>query len=171
MGVLEHKKKARAEIKSARCAIVTVSDTRTLETDESGVEITRRLEAAGHQVVERTVVPDEPARLTLVLRHWLAAEVDLILLNGGTGISSRDGTVEVVEQFLDRPLPGFGEIFRYLSFKQVGAAAMLSRAVGGTASGKLVFALPGSRAAVELAMEQLIVPELGHLLYELRKQS
>jgi molybdenum cofactor biosynthesis protein B len=171
VSVVEHRKKARAEVGAARCAVITVSDTRTLETDTSGVEITRQLQDAGHRVVERTVVPDEPARLTLVLRHWLAAEVDAVILNGGTGISVRDGTVEVVEQFLDRRLPGFGELFRVLSFQDVGAAAMLSRATGGIACGKVVFALPGSKAAVGLAMEKLIVPELPHLISELRKPS
>lgn len=169
MAVEEHKKKAEDEHGVLRCAVITVSDTRTLETDESGLEMVRQLEGAGHKVVERTVVPDDAGRIALVLRHWLASDVDAVLLNGGTGIAARDGTVEVVRQFLDRELPGFGELFRMLSYKQVGAAAMLSRASGGVARRKVVFVLPGSRRAVELGMEKLIVPELSHIVYELRK--
>ncbi|MBI4600363.1 MAG: molybdenum cofactor biosynthesis protein MoaB, partial [Planctomycetes bacterium] len=127
------------------------------------------LEAAGHEVAERTVVPDEPGRISVVLRHWLASDVDAVILNGGTGIAARDGTVDVVRQFLDKEIEGFGEIFRSLSYGQVGAAAMLSRAVAGISRGKAVFSLPGSRRAVELAMESLIVPELQHIIYEVRK--
>ncbi len=169
MSAEEHRKRGLEEAECLRCAIITVSDTRTLETDESGVEIAEQLRGAGHQVVERTIVPDEPGRIALVLRHWLASEVDAVLLNGGTGVAARDGTVEVVRQFIDRELAGFGEIFRMLSYKQVGSAAMLSRAVGGIAKGKVVFALPGSRRAVQLGMEKLIVPEIRHILYEVRK--
>jgi molybdenum cofactor biosynthesis protein B len=168
MSVEEHK--ARGETLGAlRCAVISVSDTRTLETDASGRELARLLEGAGHRVVERTVVPDDPAKITLVLRHWLGAEVEAVLLNGGTGISARDGTVEVVRQFLERELPGFGELFRHLSFEQVGPAAMLSRALGGIASGKAVFLLPGSPRAVVLGMEKLVLPEIRHIVHELRK--
>jgi molybdenum cofactor biosynthesis protein B len=169
MAVEEHRKKGREENVSLRCAIITVSDTRTLETDESGAEIAQQLDEDGHQVLERTVVPDEPDRIGVVLRHWLAAEVDVVLLNGGTGVAARDGTIEVIEQFLDRDIPGFGELFRMLSYEQVGAAAMLSRASGGVAQGKAVFGLPGSRRAVQLGMEKLIIPELRHIMYEVRK--
>ena len=169
MAVEEHRKKGREKNVSLRCAVITVSDTRTLETDESGAEIARQLDADGHQVLERTVVPDDPGRIGPVLRHWLAADVDAVLLNGGTGIAARDGTIEVIRQFLDRELSGFGEILRMLSYEQVGAAAMLSRATGGVARGKAVFGLPGSRRAVQLAMEKLIIPELRHIVYEVRK--
>jgi len=169
LAVEEHKQKAEEAHGVLRCVVITVSDTRTLEMDESGLEMARQLEGAGHRVLERTVVPDDPGRIALVLRHWLASDVDAVLLNGGTGIAARDGTVEVVRQFLDRELPGFGELFRMLSYKQVGAAAMLSRAAGGIARGKAVFVLPGSRRAVGLGMEKLIVPELSHIVYELKK--
>ena len=169
MSVEDHQRRALDENESLRSAVITVSDSRTLETDESGLAICRQLANVGHQVLERTVVPDEPGRIAHVLRHWLQADVDAILLNGGTGIAARDGTIEVVRRFLDKEIPGFGELFRMLSFKQVGAAAMLSRAAGGIAQGKAVFALPGSRRAVELAMEKLIVPELRHVIYEARK--
>jgi molybdenum cofactor biosynthesis protein B len=169
MGVDEHR--SRGGNLRARCAIITVSDSRTLETDKSGQWIVDRLGEAEHLVVERTVVPDEAERLRNVLGHWLEQDVDAVLLNGGTGIAARDGTVEVVREFLDRELPGFGELFRFLSYEQIGAAAMLSRALGGIARGKLLFALPGSSGAVRLAMEKLIVPELKHLLFELQKDG
>lgn len=169
MGVDEHR--ARGGNLRARCAIITVSDSRTFETDKSGQWIVDRLGEAEHLVVERTVVPDEAERLRNVLGHWLEQDVDAVLLNGGTGIAARDGTVEVVREFLDRELPGFGELFRFLSYEQIGAAAMLSRALGGIARGKLLFVLPGSSGAVRLAMEKLIVPELKHLLFELQKDG
>jgi molybdopterin adenylyltransferase len=167
VGVAEHRARAAAGV---RCAVITVSDTRTLETDESGKEMVRLLEARGHRAVSRDVVPDEPAQIALALRGRLADPgVDAVLLNGGTGIAARDGTVEVVRAFIDRELQGFGELFRQLSYGQVRAAAMLSRAVGGIAAGKPVFSLPGSRPAVVLGMEELILPELGHLIAEIRK--
>lgn len=167
---VEHHREEAKEIQSLRATVITVSDTRSLETDESGREIVGLLEREGHEVIERTVVPDEPLRIALVLRHWLAAEdVDLVLLSGGTGVARRDGTIDVVRQFLERELPGFGELFRFLSFREVGAAAMLSRALAGTASGKAFFALPGSPKAVRLGMEKLVLPEARHLIRELRK--
>lgn len=169
MSAEEHRQRGRDRIQALACAVITVSDTRSLETDESGQEIARQLKNAGHEVVERTVVPDDPDRIELVLKHWLRADIQAVILNGGTGIARRDGTVEVVRRLLDRELDGFGELFRMLSFEQVGAAAMLSRALGGVAQGKVVFALPGSRKAVELALEKLIIPELRHLVYEVSK--
>ncbi len=111
-----------------------------------------------------TVVPADPQRIALVLRHWLAAETDAVLLNGGTRLADSHGTVEVVREYLERELEGFGELFRYMSYKQIGAAAMSKRAVGGIASGKVVFSVPGSRKDVQLAMERLILPELPHLV-------
>ncbi len=150
----EHRSEAPDEV---RVSIITVSDTRTLESDRSGQTIERLLRAGGYSVATRVVVTDDTDR------------VDAVILNGGTGLGTRDGTVEVVRRRLDRELPGFGELFRMLSWDQVGAAAMLSRAVGGSAAGKAVFSLPGSTKAVELAMEKLLVPELGHVLRELRR--
>jgi len=154
----------------ARCAVVTVSDTRTEATDKSGRRLRELLEAEGHVVARYRVVPDEEAVLAPLLKELLgAAEVDAVLTNGGTGISRRDRTMHVVEGLLDQPLPGFGELFRMLSWEQIGSGAMLSRAAGGIAKGKPLFAMPGSTAAVELAMTRLVLPELKHLLYELRK--
>jgi molybdenum cofactor biosynthesis protein B len=154
----------------ARLAVVTLSDTRTRDTDGSGPRIQQLAEQAGHQIVHYQIMRDEPAKLAELLKQLLArADVDVILTNGGTGISPRDRTLEVVQGLLEQALPGFGELFRMLSWQEIGSAAMLSRAMAGIARGKVIFALPGSTKAVELAMTKLILPELGHLLAELRK--
>ncbi len=154
----------------ARCAVLTVSDTRTADNDGGGDTIVGRLRQAGHKVVEREWVRDEAMEIGKVLTHWLARQdLQVILTTGGTGISSRDTTVEVVERFLEKRLDGFGELFRMLSFREIGAAAMLSRSVAGIVHGIVVFALPGSVAAVELALDRLILPELEHLVWERRR--
>jgi molybdenum cofactor biosynthesis protein B len=151
-------------------AVLTVSDTRTKETDRSGPAAMRLLEQGGHRVFDYRIVPDDPSRVRDCVERWLGEEdCDGVVLNGGTGISVRDRTYESISGMLDKRLDGFGELFRALSFEQIGPAAMLSRAVGGVARGKLVFSLPGSTAAVELAMSRLVVPELGHLLGQLRR--
>ena len=155
---------------TARCAVITLSDTRTTETDQSGRRIRELLCAEQHVVSRCQIIPDEPTELHALLTELLAEhDLDVVLTNGGTGISRRDTTIEIVETHLDQVLPGFGELFRMLSWEQIGSGAMLSRAVGGVARGKLLFAMPGSTAAVELAMTRLILPELKHLLNELRK--
>lgn len=155
---------------TARCAILTLSDTRTDATDTSGQMIRNLLLPLGHSVVYHQIVPDEPAVFEQILLQYLNDNsIDCILTNGGTGISQRDQTIDVISRLLDYPLPGFGELFRMLSYAQIKSGAMLSRAVGGIAQGKLLFAMPGSTKAVELAMTQLILPEIGHLLSELRK--
>ena len=159
-----------AEPLAARCAVVTLSDTRTAETDKSGRRIRELLEADGHAVAHYQILPDEPTRLTAELQSLLSRDgVDAVLTNGGTGVSRRDQTIQVVEKAIGQPLPGFGELFRMLSWEQIGSGAMLSRATGGIAGTKLLFAMPGSTAAVELAMTKLILPEIRHLLMELRK--
>lgn len=164
----EHRRSAEGE--TASCAVLTVSDTRTLETDEGGRRIAEALKGAGHRVVARALVRDEPAEVEARLMEWLeAGEPEVICTTGGTGISRRDTTVEVVERLLDKRLEGFGELFRMISHREIGAAAMLSRAVAGLAGRAVIFALPGSPAAVRLALEELIVPELPHLLRELRR--
>ena len=154
----------------ARCAVITLSDTRTESTDKSGPRIKELLAENHHAIAEYKVLPDEPAPLESKLTPLLArADVDVILTNGGTGISRRDQTIGVIERIVIQPLPGFGELFRMLSYEQIASGAMLSRAIGGIANGKLIFAMPGSTKAVELAMTRLILPELRHLLMELRK--
>jgi molybdenum cofactor biosynthesis protein B len=153
----------------AVCAIVTVSDTRTPATDASGTCIRALLEAAGHRVVGYTIVPDDPRDVRGRLDAFLAdPEVDAVIVNGGTGLAARDTTYETVAALLDKRLDGFGELFRMLSWEQVGAAAMLSRATAGTARGKILASLPGATAAVELAMTKLLLPELAHMVHLVR---
>lgn len=161
----EHRELAKNRI--AVCAVLTISDTRTKATDKGGRVICESLERAGHVVEGYEIVPDEADKIAAQLKKWLAAgQFDVICTTGGTGISSRDTTIEVVQRLIDKPLDGFGELFRMLSWEEVGAAAMLSRAVGGLAGESLLFAMPGSTNAVALAMTQLIVPELSHLIWE-----
>jgi molybdenum cofactor biosynthesis protein B len=153
-----------------RCAVVTLSDTRTPETDTSGVELSQHVKLAGHALIDYRILKDDPAQLTQHLKVLLAREdVDVILTNGGTGISRRDQTIDAIQALIEKPLPGFGELFRLLSYKEIGSGAMLSRATAGITNGKAIFAMPGSTAAVELAMTRLIVPELRHLVHQLRK--
>jgi molybdenum cofactor biosynthesis protein B len=150
--------------------VITVSDTRTLETDTGGARVEELLIAAGHRVVGRSVVPDDAGAIAGALAAALAREgLDAVILTGGTGVAPRDVTPEAVEPLLDRIVPGFGELFRMLSYQEIGSAAVLSRALAGLAGGRVVFVLPGSRGAVQLAMDKLVVPELGHLLGEARK--
>ena len=159
-----------AQALAAHCAVVTLSDTRTPQTDKSGKRICQLLEGEQHRIARYQVIRDDPAALHALLTDLLGtAELDAVLTNGGTGISRRDTTIEVVARHLEQTLPGFGELFRMLSFQEIGSGAMLSRAIGGIARGKLVFAMPGSTPAVELAMTKLILPELKHLLRELKK--
>jgi molybdopterin adenylyltransferase len=147
------------------CAVITVSDTRDLSTDSSGALIAELLLNAGHTLVSRQIVPDGPDQLGPLLDQLKQhPQLQAVLLTGGTGLAPRDLTPEVVNLRLDAVLPGFGEIFRMLSWEQVGAAAMLSRAVAGRMGNKMVFLMPGSRNAVRLAMEKLILPELGHVV-------
>ena len=162
MSQSEHK--ARAP-RSVRCFIVTVSDTRTEATDTSGRAIAELLTAAGHAVAGRTIVKDEAEQVRGTLERQLAsAELQAIITTGGTGITARDSTYEVVTGLLQKRLDGFGELFRMLSFEQIGPAAMMSRACAGLVAGHIVISLPGSEAAVRLAMERLVIPELGHLV-------
>jgi molybdenum cofactor biosynthesis protein B len=154
----------------ARCAVITLSDTRNESTDKSGQTIRELLTRDGHEVAHYQIIKDEPAQLEALLLDLLKRDtIDAVLTNGGTGISRRDQTISVMDKLLEHELPGFGELFRMLSWEQIGSGAMLSRAVGGIAQGKLIFAMPGSTKAVELAMTKLILPELGHLVWELRK--
>lgn len=154
-----------------QCAVVTVSDSRTEATDESGDLICRLLETDGHRVVDRALLKnDEFAVRELVGRLITRDDVDAVLLTGGTGLGSKDRTVEAVRPLMEKELPGFGELFRLLSYQeQVGTAAILSRAVAGSAHGKLIVSMPGSKAAVELALTKVLLPEIRHLIRELRR--
>ncbi|MDH3254274.1 MAG: MogA/MoaB family molybdenum cofactor biosynthesis protein [Acidobacteriota bacterium] len=156
-----------AEGRKAKCAVLTISDSRTAENDTSGDLLRDRLESAGHQLVARRWVRDEPEEIGAVLTGWLADRAaEVIVTTGGTGVSRRDSTIEVVDRLLDKRLEGFGELFRMLSYAEVGSAAMMSRAVAGLSGEALLFALPGSPAAVQLALDKLVMPELPHLLFE-----
>jgi molybdenum cofactor biosynthesis protein B len=160
----EHKATAP---KSVGCFVMTVSDTKNPETDTSGALIRELLTAAGHRVAGSVIVRDEPAEVARLVRDACArSDVQTVILTGGTGITSRDSTYEAVEALLDKRLPGFGELFRMLSFQEVGAAAMLSRAQMGLHARRIVVCLPGSPNACRLALEKLLIPELGHLLRE-----
>ncbi len=153
-----------------RVAALTISDTRTPEDDTGGDTIQELLENAGHEIAVREIVRDDVARIRTTLIDLLGRDdVDAVVTTGGTGISARDTTYEVVEQMLDKKLAGFGEIFRVLSYEEIGAAAMLSRAVAGAVGNKFLACLPGSRNAVRLAVEKLLVPEMAHVVFELRK--
>lgn len=152
------------------CKVVTVSSSRTGESDESGDIIENLLVEDGHLVVSRTVIPDSPEEIDVSIREGVSGRSRLIILTGGTGLSLRDQTVDVLSGLQDKELPGFGEKFRDLSFEDIGPRAVLSRARAALVDDTLVFALPGSPAAVELALEELILPVIGHALYEMDKE-
>jgi molybdenum cofactor biosynthesis protein B len=166
----EHQKKA-AEKGPVRLAVITVSDTRSPENDTNGQWLRAQIAASGHVLVEYRIVKDDPAEIGDVLESLLATDAQILLFNGGTGISPRDNTFDALAGKLEKTLPGFGELFRILSYDQVGAAAMLSRAVAGVYRGRVLFSTPGSHAAVKLAWEKLISPELHHLAWEVRRNS
>ena len=164
---LEHKAQAP---ESVSCYIITVSDTRSEATDASGRAIADLLTAAGHQIAGRTIVRDDPALVRSTIERQLAYKgAQVIITTGGTGITSRDSTIEAVDALLEKRLEGFGELFRSLSYQEIGAAAMMTRATAGLAAGRIVVSLPGSEAAVRLAMEKLLLPELGHLVQQAGK--
>jgi molybdopterin adenylyltransferase len=148
--------------------VITVSDTRTEDNDTSGSLIMEKLAAAGHTVTGFKIVPDEPDIIRLLLQD-LPSGTQAVIINGGTGISKRDNTLEAVEAMLDKKLPGFGEIFRALSYAEIGASAMMSRATAGIMRGIAVMSVPGSTGAVKLAMEKLIIPEIAHFVWEANK--
>ena len=159
----KHKENAPAHVE---CAVITVSDTRDVESDESGKKIREMLMEEKHEIVGYDIVKDDPEKIRSSID---SIDAEVYILNGGTGISSRDGTPDIIEDILDKKLPGFGEAFRRLSYEEIGSAAILSRALAGISGQKIFFTVPGSTAAGELAMEELILPELGHLVYEVNK--
>lgn len=164
--VVQHRASAPDKL---RVAVLTVSDTRTMETDTSGRLIVESLENAGHTMQARAIVRDEPDEMRPLFESWRDREdIDAILVTGGTGISPRDRTVETVEALLTARLPGFGELFRMLSYAEIGPASILSRAMAGLMGSTPIFVIPGSRAAVALAMEKIIIPELPHVVSHAR---
>jgi molybdenum cofactor biosynthesis protein B len=154
--------------KSVRCFVLTISDTRTAASDRSGAAITAALEGAGHEIVGRQIVRDEPEEVRKAVTSNVGI-AQVIVTTGGTGITSRDSTYEAITSVLHKTIDGFGELFRFLSYEQVGSAAMLSRACAGTIERTAVFALPGSEKAVTLALTRLILPEIGHVVRELQR--
>ena len=165
----EHRRQAVEEKGSIAFAIVTVSDTRTPETDRSGRLIRQMAEEAGHRVIHTRIVHDEPEQVSEALTECSGIGAQVIVFNGGTGVSRRDRTYDVLSRALEKELPGFGEIFRMLSYAEVGAAAILSRATAGVYRGCAVISVPGSTNAVRLAMEKLILPEIQHLAWEITR--
>jgi molybdopterin adenylyltransferase len=167
-GKIEHHRKA-AEMQPARIAIVTVSDSRTPETDTNGLYLKQQIEQSGFDLAAYHIVRDEPAEIESLLEKLVQMDLHIILFNGGTGISKRDTTFDVISRKLEKVMPGFGEIFRMLSYEQVGAAAMFSRATAGVYHGKVIISTPGSPAAMQLAWEKLIAPEIQHLAWEITR--
>lgn len=158
--------------KEMHCLVVTVSDTRTIETDKSGQYICNELKKHGHDAIKHVIIPDEKTALENILKTAINDErIDAVLMTGGTGISEHDITIEVVEQYIQKAIPGFGELFRMLSYTEdIGSAAIMSRATAGVMNrNKVIFAMPGSSGAVKLAMRRLILPELAHIHHELSK--
>jgi molybdenum cofactor biosynthesis protein B len=163
-------KHREASPEQVRVAVLTISDTRTPETDTGGNAIVDLMKEAGHEIPRREIVKDDAPLIEVFLQELLSdANVDAIITTGGTGISARDTTYEVVSRVIDKKLDGFGEVFRMLSYGEIGAAAILSRAIAGAAGSKFVACLPGSTNAVRLATEKLLVPEISHVVFELRK--
>jgi len=165
VSVADHRKTA---VTGVRCAVLTISDTRAPETDVSGRTIVELLEAAGHVVAKRQIMRDDPQDVHDAVLGQVGG-VDAIITTGGTGITSRDSTYEAIAELLEKRLDGFGELFRVLSYQEVGSAAMLTRACAGVARGTVIFMLPGSENAVRLGMTKLILPEIGHVVRELRR--
>ena len=168
MSSIDHKREAPSQV---RCKIITISDTRTIETDKSGALMRSLLEGSGHLIVEHVIVKDEEMLIReAILQGCGQKEIEVVLTNGGTGIAMRDVTIEAVEKVIDKEIPGFGELFRMLSYQHdIGSAALLSRAIAGVSDNTAIFATPGSTGAVKLAMEKLILPELGHVVREIKK--
>ena len=169
-GTTEHRASGAARV-AARIAIVIVSDTRTVTTDESGPLARRLITEAGHVVADFALLPNDEIGTRAHVQSLIARpDVDVVLLSGGTGLGAKDRTVEAVRPLLTKELPGFGELFRMLSYQhQIGTAAILTRALAGGADGTLVVSLPGSKAAVELALTMVLLPELQHVMHELRR--
>ncbi len=167
MGYLEHREKSP---KSLNFAVLTISDTRTEESDESGRIIIGGLRKYGHRISFYSIIKDDFNLIQKTIKKLLKdSKIQVIITNGGTGISKRDVTIDVVLKILEKKLDGFGELFRYLSYDEIGSSAIMSRTVAGIADGKIIICIPGSKDAVKLAMDELILPEIGHMVYEVGK--
>ncbi|KGR78610.1 MogA/MoaB family molybdenum cofactor biosynthesis protein [Ureibacillus sinduriensis] len=169
MSIEEHKK---IRLKNVKVMVVTISDTRTFETDKSGRVICELLSKNFFEIKKYEIIKDDRVEIQSTLLAGIQdPDVDVILTNGGTGLSNRDITFDVVDELVDKPIPGFGELFRMLSYEEIGSASMLSRAIAGVAKGTVIFSAPGSTGAVKLAMEKLILPEMVHIVNELKKEN
>ena len=167
MSLIEHRSEAPNRL---RVKVITISDTRNVQTDKSGQLMIELLQREHHEIVDYIIVKDEKKQIELALLEGCKDErIDVILTNGGTGLSQRDVTFEVIENLIEKQIPGYGELFRMLSYEEIGSAAMLSRAIAGIANGTVIFSTPGSKGAVKLAMEKLILPEMGHVVREIKK--
>lgn len=168
MSVTEHKEKAKMSIV---CKVITVSDTRDQKTDKSGALILSMLKENAHEIADYEIVEDDQLAIRESIEKGIGdRRIEAIILNGGTGIASRDVTIETVESLIEKKMPGFGEVFRMISYTEdIGSAAILSRAVAGVARKTVIFSIPGSSGAVHLAMEKLIIPELSHTVFEIKK--
>lgn len=167
---MSHEDHKKAAAKSCCFGVVTFSDTREQATDKSGQLIIQLLQHAGHKLVEYQLVRENPVEMEAACAQMLGSECEVVITNGGTGLTDRDNSIEIARKFFSKELPGFGEIFRYLSFQQIGSPAMLSRATAGRAGNKLLVCLPGSSKAVALAVKRMIVPELAHMLWEINRR-
>jgi molybdopterin adenylyltransferase len=169
-GTSAHRLEA-ARLGSLSCAVLTVSDSRTEATDESGPLARRLLEEAGHTIVRHALLPNDEPRVRALVQEWLApGDLHAVVITGGTGLGSKDRTIEAVTPLFEKEIPGFGELFRFLSYQeQIGTTAILSRAAAGSTRGAVMVSLPGSKAAVELAITRILLPELPHLLREIRR--
>jgi len=166
--VKEHKARA---LRSLSCYVITASDTRTERTDESGKAIIRMLKDAGHTIAGYSILKDEPVHIRrLIRREARRKDLHAFIINGGTGISSRDSTFDAIEGIMDKKLPGFGELFRWLSYQEIGTAAIMSRSTAGVFKGKVIISVPGSLNAVKLAMKKIILPELPHMVAEVSRK-
>ena len=166
----QHKHDEQKGPESLNCAVLTISDTRTEDTDDGGKFITESLKAAGHKVQERRIIKDDAEEIKKLISEFAAAgELHVIITTGGTGIASRDNTIQTLKPLMEKTMEGFGELFRSLSYEEIGSRAMLSRAAGGVIGNTLIFCRPGSLNAVKLGMEKLILPDLGHLVWEVTR--
>ena len=166
----DHKHHEQSGPESLRCGVITISDTRTTDNDEGGQYIFNSLRSKGHEVRERIIIKDDQDEIGKIVKEYASSnDLHLLVTTGGTGIASRDNTVSTIKPLLDKSMEGFGELFRSLSYEEIGARAMLSNAVGGSIGSTLIFCLPGSLNAVKLGMDKLILPDLGHLVWEVNR--